>query len=277
MRLNRAPQPSLRPFIKSVWLVDGTGDERPKSIEREYVLPTGEMHLVFRLSEHPVRLFAGRLDTSGQTFGVAAVGGARASNYVKDVSEPSCTVGVQLQPGAACLLFGAAANELAGRHFRLEDFWSRSVDGARERLQEECDPTRRLQLLESLLARRLPRVRGVHPAVAMALQRFAEQADVHDVVHESGYSHRRFIALFSEAVGLTPKLYCRVQRFQRALARVARDRASTWVDLAMAAGYSDQSHFNREFLEFAGVTPGEYRKILPPKPFHVAVKGPDLN
>ncbi len=273
MRLNRAPQPGLRPFIKSVWLVDGTSDEKSKIVEREYVLPTGEMHLAFRLSEHPVRLFPDRLDSSGQTFGVAVVGGARASSYMKDVSEPTCSVGVQFQPGAACLLFGVPANELAGKHFRLEDLWGRgAVDSARQQLQEEHKPTRRLELLESLLATRLPGVRGMHPAVAMALQRFAAQADVHDVVRDSGYSHRRFIALFHEAVGLTPKLYSRVQRFQRALARVARDRASTWVDLALAAGYSDQSHFNREFLEFAGVTPGEYRKILPLNPHHVTVK-----
>jgi AraC-like DNA-binding protein len=273
MRLNRAPHPGLRPFIKSVWLVDGTSDDKSKIVEREYVLPTGETHLIFRLSEHPVRLFSDRLDSSGQTFGVAVIGGTRASCYMKDVSEPACSVGVQLQPGAASLLFGAPANELAGKHFRLEDLWGGSAAGsARQQLQEERKPDRRLKLLESFLATRLPKVHSVHPAVATALQRFAEQADVHDVVRDSGYSHRRFIALFHEAVGLTPKLYCRVQRFQRALARVAKDRASTWIDLALAAGYSDQSHFNREFLEFAGVTPGEYRRILPPNPHHVAVR-----
>ncbi|UUZ74862.1 hypothetical protein LP414_22160 [Polaromonas sp. P1(28)-13] len=34
---------------------------------------------------------------------------------------------------------------------------------------------------------------------------------------KTGYNHRQFIRLFSGAVGLTPKVYCRVQRFQKAL------------------------------------------------------------
>ncbi|MEJ7608231.1 MAG: helix-turn-helix domain-containing protein [Bryobacteraceae bacterium] len=97
----------------------------------------------------------------------------------------------------------------------------------------------------------------------MALGRFRETDKVHDVAKESGYSHRRFIAIFREAVGLSPKVYCRVQRFQKALTGVAAKTGASWVDLAIAAGYSDQSHFNREFREFAGVTPREYSTIAP--------------
>jgi AraC-like DNA-binding protein len=274
MRLIRAAQPPLRPFLKTLWLVDETASHRPVSVGREHVLPTGAMHLVFRLSEHPVRLFNRPLDVAGETYGAAVVGGARASYYVKDVSAPACSVGVQLQPATAHLLFGASASELAGSHFRLQDLWGRFAVSVRERLQEERDPARRLDLLESLLAVRLPKVLRLHPAVAMALERFTGAANVREVVAASGYSHRRFIGLFTEEVGLTPKLYCRVQRFQRALARVATNEASTWVDLALAAGYSDQSHFNREFAEFAGITPGEYRKLSPASPYHVPVPRP---
>jgi len=269
MRLIRAPQPALRPFVKALWLVDETSAQRPLAVEREHVLPTGEMHMVFRLSGLPVRLFADSVDEAGETFGSAVVGGPRAAYYVKDVSEPACSVGVQLQPGAAKLLFGAPAGELAGRHFQLQDLWGRFAFSARERLLDERDPERRLDILETILASRLPKVRGLHPAVAMAIERFTETAEVREVVAESGYSHRRFIALFHEAVGLTPKLYCRVQRFQSALARIARGSTAAWVDLAITAGYSDQSHFNREFMEFAGVTPGEYRKVLPARPYHI--------
>src|SRR5690606_32517985 len=65
------------------------------------------------------------------------------------------------------------------------------------------------------------------------------------VVARSGYSHRRFIWLFRNAAGMTPKLYCRVLRFQAILKRVATNPSVSWADLAMESGYSDQSHFNR--------------------------------
>jgi AraC-like DNA-binding protein len=125
--------------------------------------------------------------------------------------------------------------------------------------------------LEELLAERLPSVRGLHPAVAQALPQLASASDVHDVVKQSGYSHRRFIELFERAVGLTPKIYSRVCRFQRALERARVPGPDTWADVAAVAGYSDQSHFNREFRECVGVTPTQYRKAAPRFAHHVSV------
>jgi AraC-like DNA-binding protein len=142
----------------------------------------------------------------------------------------------------------------------------------REELTELPSPEERLDAFERMLAARLPTVRGLHPAVAHALQQFDATKTVHEVVTESGYSHRRFIALFSRAVGLTPKMYSRVLRFQRVLDRAGHAGPISLVDMAVASGYSDQSHFNREFREFTGVTPTEYRAASPVAPHHVAVE-----
>jgi AraC-like DNA-binding protein len=67
-------------------------------------------------------------------------------------------------------------------------------------------------------------------------------------------------------------VYCRVRRFQRALGVAAAKGNASWADLALAAGYSDQSHFNREFLEFAGIPPGRYRAIAPLWSNHVPIR-----
>jgi AraC-like DNA-binding protein len=194
---------------------------------------------------------------------------------VRNISNPSCSAGAELLPGAAELLFGAPADQLAERHTPLQDLWGRSADMARERLLEAESLERRMELLISLLAARLPAVHGLHPAVASALEQFWITDNVRQAVRASGYSHRRFIALFRRAVGLTPKLYCRVLRFQKVLKRVAADLYETggaeWADLAIDVGYSDQPHFTREFREFAGVTPERYRKIKPSVSHHVPI------
>jgi AraC-like DNA-binding protein len=141
----------------------------------------------------------------------------------------------------------------------------------RDRLGEAASLDQRLNAFVELLVERLPAVRGLHPAVAQALQHLATATDVHDVVNRSGYSHRHFVALFSHDVGLTPKVYARVRRFQQALQR-ARDCSSrSWADVAASAGYSDQSHFNREFRQCVGMTPTEYRQVAPRFLHHVAV------
>jgi AraC-like DNA-binding protein len=234
------------------------------------------MHLAIRLTDDPLRLFDNAGDQSGRLVSEAVVGGARDSFYIRDVSRPLCSVGAVLRPGAARALFGVHADELAGRHTPLDDLWGRTVASMRDQLAEIRSLDARLDAFEALLASRLPRVRGLHPAVAQALEQLMDvpavgsSLAVREVVRHSGYSHRTFISLFHRAVGLTPKVYCRVLRFQRALRRVSAGTA-TWLDVALAAGYSDQAHFNREFRTFVGVTPTEYRQGAPRFPNHVTV------
>jgi AraC-like DNA-binding protein len=239
-------------------------------VERESVLPTGAAHVVFRVSDHPLRVFDGEGDAAGRVVGLAVVGGPRAAPYVRDVSAPTRSVGAQLQPGAVLPLLGVPADALAGQHVALDQIWGRDVDTLRGRIAEAEGSEAQLDVFEAVLAARLPRVRGVHPAVAMALERFHAGVDVGAVVHESGFSHRRFIAVFRKAVGLTPKLYCRVLRFQRALLRAA-DPAATWTDVALDAGYSDQPHLGRDFRELAGISPARYRALAPAHDHHVPV------
>jgi AraC-like DNA-binding protein len=271
MLLTRAPRPALRPFVKTVWVMDQSLLPFSVTADRERVLPTGTMHLAIRLSNHPIRLFDDVHDCTKREIGYAIVGGARGTYYVRDISEPASSVGAQLLPGASELLFGVSADELAGRHTPLEDLWGHFAVETRERLLEGGSLEGRLDIFESLLAARLPRVHGLHPAVAHALERFTMTADVREVVRQTGYSHRRFIALFSRAVGLTPKLYCRVLRFQRVIELTAAKSSASRVDVALAVGYSDQPHFNRQFREFAGVTPSEYDELSPLFPNHVPI------
>src|SRR5262245_22265883 len=142
MRLLRIPAPPLRPFVKLLW----ASEEPAPGVGREHVLPTGRMHLVVRLSEHPLRLFAGTDDETGRTFDLAVVGGARGAFYVRDVSHPLHSVGVELHPGAADVLLGAPAGELADTHTSLGDLWGRAAAALRERLLEARDPARRLEV-----------------------------------------------------------------------------------------------------------------------------------
>lgn len=228
------------------------------------------MHLVFRLADDPLRVFNDQDDQQGNVVSTMVVGGARAGFYIRDVTRPLCSVGAQLRPGAAQSLFGVDADELSGRHTALEDIWGAAAESIRAELAAAPSIDSRLDRFECLLAERLPVVRGLHPAVAQALQQFTTSASVGAVVRSTGYSHRRFIALFSRSVGLTPKAYCRVQRFQDVLRRARRDWRSL-IDIAADAGYSDQSHFTREFREFAGITPTDYRDRAPAFPHHVPV------
>ncbi len=272
--LTRPPTPALRPFVKTLWASD-LGDATAQAAQRERVLPTGTMSVAFLLGQ-PLRLYRDEADAEGHVIGRAVVGGARDTFYLKDISRPQASVGAQLQPGAAELLLGVPAGELAGRHTALDDLWGRDASIALEQFADAPSPAARVDRLEALLLSRLPRVRGLRPAVAEALARLSAEptTEVGDVVASSGFSHRHFIALFRDAVGLAPKAYARVARFQAALKRLGAP-APRMIDVALDAGYADQPHYNRDFRAIAGVSPRGYRRASPVYENHVPVLGWD--
>jgi len=265
MLVTRAPRPALRPFVKLMWAAEpepGLAAAPPAS---EHVLPTGDMHLAFRLSGPPLRL----LGADAATLGHAVVGGARSTHYVREVVA-SRSVGVQLHPGASWPLFGVPASALAETHTPLELLWGLDAERALAQLHAAANVQERLDLMEALLALRLPQVHGLHPAVAQGLRDLHAGASIQDTVRHSGYSHRRFIELFRDTTGLAPKLYSRVLRFQDVLRRLPA--APDVAQLAYESGYSDQAHFQRDFRAFAGLTPQAWRRSAPEHSHHVRVR-----
>jgi AraC-like DNA-binding protein len=111
-----------------------------------------------------------------------------------------------------------------------------------------------------------------HPAVDYAVQQFSSALpglSVSRVVGKVGFSQRRFIQLFNDEVGLTPKLFSRVSRFQRVIQTAhARDELN-WVKMALDCGYYDQAHFIHDFQAFAGITPSAYLERKTPHVNHV--------
>ena len=95
--------------------------------------------------------------------------------------------------------------------------------------------------------------RDMRGEVAFALGRLgAPGVEVGDVARQVQLSHRRFIELFTERVGMTPKRYARVRRFQRALGLVNGHGAPAWAQVALDCGYFDQAHLCRDWAEFTG-------------------------
>lgn len=274
MSLQRLSSPALRPFVAQLWASEDPGEARYATPWREHALPSGAMHLVIRLSDHPLRIADAGSGDRAQTVAPSLVGGTRSRFYLRELLAPSCSVGAVLRPGAAqCLFGGVTADELAERHTPLDALWGAEAHRLRERLLALRTPQDRLAVFEAALAARLPRVQGLHPAVAGALAQFRGGVSVAAAVQDSGFSHRRFLQLFRQGVGLAPKTYLRVLRFQRVLPVLRSNPALSLAGLAADMGYSDQSHFNREFLAFSGVTPLAYRERMGADTNHLPMGG----
>ena len=73
-------------------------------------------------------------------------------------------------------------------------------------------------------------------------------------------------------LGLTPKLFCRVSRFQKVIRTAHAHGDINWTQLALDCGYYDQAHFIHDFQSFAGITPSEYLERRTPHVNHVPME-----
>lgn len=73
--------------------------------------------------------------------------------------------------------------------------------------------------------------------------------------HRAGLSVRQFERRFTQQIGMRPKLYARIARFEAALNYKARSPAQNWTEIAHHFGYSDQMHLVHDFREFSGESP----------------------
>jgi AraC-like DNA-binding protein len=250
------PGPPLDQFVDGFWSCADVS-VRP----RERILPTGTVELVVNLRDDEIRGYHPSDPGRCRRLSGVVVGGPYGTYVEMAPSAHASVVGVHFRPGGAFPFLGIPANELADTHVDLDVLWGRAAVELREQLCSSATPQERFARLERALADRLAHARERHGAVPVALDAIAlghPGVRVRDVARQVGLSQRRFIQVFTAEVGLTPKLYARVRRFQRAWASVGRAPVPEWSRVAAACGYFDQSHLIRDFRAFAGLTPEAY-------------------
>jgi len=156
-------------------------------------------------------------------------------------------------------LFGGSAGELANRLVDLRDVFGAFAAELTERLADASDAEERHAVAQRLLAGRLAEDQATAPEVAHVLARLQATrgaARIETLAAEVGWSRRHLAARFREAVGLSPKAVGRLIRVEHAARRVRA--GDPLADIAYAAGYADQAHFNRDFRELVGCTPSQF-------------------
>ena len=264
MMLSRRPRhPALVPLVESLWV------HRAELRHRfERALPTGRMQLLVnldgdQLTEH--------LDiTHVNRAGGSALQGARAAPVVLDTSEQRAICGVSFLPGGALPFLAVPASAVTGQLIDLSELWGRAASVLRERLLETMDPASQLDVLEIALLRQAHHAPQADGAVERACALLVQGARISAVRDHLGLAPKDLIDRFRKCIGLPPKLFARVARFQRLIASLGRE--PRWADAALEHGFADQAHLIREFTGFAGVTPTAYRARSPEAVNHCPVR-----
>jgi AraC-like DNA-binding protein len=227
----------------------------------ERILPSGTFEIVFNLREDELRIYGPSNQDECRRFAGAVISGPYAGSFMSDAAEETAILGVHFKPGGAFAILGFPAGELTNAHVDLRTIWGPAASTLRERLCGLSQSIDRFRLLERTLLEKLFDGPGRHGAVRVGLDvsiRTHGRAKVRDIARAVNLSQRRFIEVFTDEVGLTPKLFGRVRRFQHAVALSREATNVDWPQLAVECGYFDQPHFIHEFVEFSGLSPADY-------------------
>lgn len=174
---------------------------------------------------------------------------------------------LNLTPLGAYRLLGLPMHEIANRTLDLMDLLGTEGADLIDQLRQADDWRRRFDLLDAFLLARISDRAPVAGDIAWALaqlQRSHGKVAIGRLANDLSISRKRLINRFHDQIGLPPKTIGRIYRFNRLLAHLQRPNRPSLAELADACGYYDQAHFNRDFRDFAGCTPGSYLAGLAP-------------
>lgn len=257
--LTYIPKQPLSRFIELFWFYEGYTQLHAK----ERIMPDGSMQVIINLLENEIKTYHPNDPESFDRFSGAILAGPRSEFAVIDTASQRSLIGIHFKAGGASRFLKMPVSELENTDVSLECLWGIHGNDVRNRLLEAENPEAKMLILEQCLRERAVKPFQRHPAVDRALQLISKGSNcqsVAGIAGEIGISRRRFIQLFSDEIGLTPKLFCRIHRFQRVLHAIHAVKEVDWADVALARGYFDQAHFNHEFRTFSGITPSAYLK-----------------
>jgi len=235
------PHPALRRHVVSIDVVEMDGGV-------SVVLPSTSVVLGFQ--------FRGRVHAGDGYLTLAGVTGIQASAKTYAYEAKTGSLLVRFTPeGAACL--GVPVAELTGRSVALDAILpGPRVAQVHEELGEASEASTRVAVIERLLSELTCDDDPLVTRAVTLLTNAHDEASVSAVARAVGVSERQLERRFFARVGVTPKRFATLRRFERAVARATT--APSLTAAALDAGYYDQSHFIRDFRRFTGSSPREH-------------------
>lgn len=246
-----APNSILQEYVKYFWVFEGS--ESPSQTSIFKILPDGLPSLIY---QDTANLF---VDTNSKVLPQLYIYGQFTKFSENKVTGPFRIIGAYLAPIALKVLFGIDAKEFSNLNIPLDNIVSNSV---LEQLRDARSVYEKVDVLSNFLQSLLLQTKSISQNAKWALLLLQSGKSLKEIQEEMKMSERSLERLANQHIGMSPKMYARVMRFQSSLNLLRAIDYDCLLDIALEYEYFDQAHFNREFKEFTGVTPSLFQKMM---------------
>ncbi|HEY3482173.1 MAG TPA: helix-turn-helix domain-containing protein [Streptomyces sp.] len=237
-----APAPELAEFVDYHWVL--RWDRRGKPPHEQRVLPNLAVHVTF----FP---------------GASGVYGPARDVFSHRLEGRVHGLGVRFRPGCFRAFLGGPVRDIADRAVPLADVFGPKGIEAAESVRSATDDVQMVRAIDNLLIANPVRLSPTARQAAEAVESIARDPGITRVAQlcaDTGLTTRSVQRLFAEHVGCPPKWAIRIYRLNDAAQRIAAEGEPDYAGLAVRLGYSDQSHFIRDFHAVTGQPPAEYAR-----------------
>jgi AraC-like DNA-binding protein len=253
----RETRPSLRfaDLVKCFWSLEyqNAGTDEP-----EPVVPDGCVEIVFNLADRFRRYHAnGDIETQAASL----VAGQMHKSILIGPSGDVRLFGIRFRPAGAFPFFRFGMSDLADRIISLDSVWGTEVASIEDRLSVARGFEAQVAVAEAVLTERISDKTTFDPWLQNAVNLISSENGIKPVgriAKDIGISERGLERRFRNSVGLTPKLFSRIVRFQRVLKTLESSSEPDILETALSFGYFDQSHLTNDFRQFSGSSPAAF-------------------
>jgi AraC-like DNA-binding protein len=250
------PRFPLNRFVDHFFFYEGYSPSH--SVER--FLPDGNVELIIDLHDTPKFIYDNETLKEIQACQHVWASGLRTEPISIDSGREAAMIVVYFKKGLAHPFFPVPMNEISDCVVDAELLWGNAFGSLRERILEAKDTTRRFEILEDGLLKQFGSQLIQNSCVEYAVGQIIlnpDQVSFAKMSQEIGYSQKHFINMFKNLVGITPKSYLKIARFQKAINEIEQGTVN-WTTISQDCGFYDQSHFINDFRLFSGFTPEQY-------------------
>ncbi|SUJ27183.1 transcriptional activator RhaS [Sphingobacterium spiritivorum] len=237
------PIKPLQDYIRYFWVLEDFGDKTFK------IIPDGLSGLIF---QEEANLF---LDKEHQILPQMFLYGQTTHHTEHKAIGCFRNIGVYLQPTALKTIFNIDAFELTNQHISIDCLTTEPI---LEQLVNAVTVNDKIEIISRFFLKRIQQAEHNTEKADFATMLLQNGKTLKDIQTEMNLSERSLERLIKQNVGISPKAFSRIIRFQSGLYTLRQNDFNNLTDLAYQHDYFDQSHYIREFKEFTGMNPKQF-------------------
>lgn len=254
-----APARPLQELLRFYYCISFVGSSG-QQIELENH-PQGAMDLLFSLGQAvEMRAHEG---TPLQLKEMFAVG--QQEGFFSFYFQPGVSMwGLVFEAEGFYKLFRKSMAEMSNQGLETPGLLGKEGDFLGERLAECREDLSRVKLMDEFLLHQLA---GAHPKrdfmdeALFQIRASGGSLRLSSLAEDLQISLRTLQRKFKDRVGISPKSFARIVRFNRIIRSIPNQESPDWYDLVFQGGYYDQMHFIKEFKQYTGKTPENYLQV----------------